>query len=469
VAQVRVGGVKAPRAGGARVFEATVGGLKVRAGAAGWSNRRKTPDVRVAVTRVTGESSRLRNVVFLIARKRDGARTRTGGKVQFTIANASPVVTSFWVLRVGKDGRADVFRTPNAISTALHNWSKYLLVLKAAQALKAAQKPVDATGELASTGTAAAAPAKLHMAGTKVSGRSIEVLRLLYGTVGDRDAFQATKRSPLATQFIARDLNNPRLAARWEKVVGVLPEAVPDKYAASAQQEAKFGNVTAPRISSHRVVIADSRNASSQAAIETPRVAGDTLPGAPVEIRFQGTGRGWVWLNAGTQTCEASCAHFYTSGQGVVYGSPGQIRIEAHASAGSHLESWQGCTGGTTGNDHGTQGYVCRITADTTRIEPKRTVIVTFEADTPPAPQPPRTFESVPPSSGSSSGGGGGGGGGTPSAPRRSRRSSSTRRFRTPWASASPTSAATAPGTPRWRRTRSIRARWTGWSGSPAG
>ncbi|MEZ5124112.1 MAG: hypothetical protein R2736_21535 [Solirubrobacterales bacterium] len=116
VAQVRIGRTHAPGVGaGARVFRTKVGGLKVAARSKGWAKRAKTTKVRVAVTRVTGTSKRMRNVVFLVARKRAGA-TQRGGKVRFTIRNAAPVVQSFWVKRVDRRGRADIFHTVDACS-----------------------------------------------------------------------------------------------------------------------------------------------------------------------------------------------------------------------------------------------------------------------------------------------------------------------------------------------------------------
>src|SRR5690606_9919413 len=111
--------------------------------------------------------------------------------------------------------------------------------------------PVDLTGELSSNPKAAAKgrAAKVHTAGMKVSGRASTLLRLMYATLNDRGAYQSVKNSPLVPLFLERDLGNPALAKRWREVVDVLPTEVPDAYAASAKQEAKFGNVTAPRIS----------------------------------------------------------------------------------------------------------------------------------------------------------------------------------------------------------------------------
>lgn len=414
VAQVRIGRTHAPGVGaGARVFRTKVGGLKVAARSKGWAKRAKTTKVRVAVTRVTGTSKRMRNVVFLVARKRAGA-TQRGGKVRFTIRNAAPVVQSFWVKRVDRRGRADIFHTVDAFSTALDNWSRYLVVLKAAQALKAAHDPVDATGELSShhRADASARAARVHTAGMKVSPRASALLRLMYATLADRDEYQSVKRSPLVAQFLERDLDNRPLAQRWREVVEALPTAVPDRYAASAQQEAKFGNVAAPRISHKRVVIADTRNSSSQAAIETPRIPGDNVPGAPVEVRFAGTGTGWTVVTDPTQAtfdpCRSTCSRFFTSGT--------RVTIEAHADNGSTLASWQGCTAGTGGDVGGVQGFRCKLNVDATRVEPKRVVVVTFDRDAPPDVTPPRGFSEVP-SGGSSGGGSSASPSPTPSAP----------------------------------------------------
>ena len=174
----------------------------------------------------------------------------------------------------------------------------------------------------------------------------------------------------------------------------MLPSAVPDSYAASTQQEAKFGNVTAPRISRKRVVIADIRNASSQAAIETPRMAGGNIPGTPVEIRFAGTGTGRTYLtqpSVDPNPCTSLCKKFFTSGS--------RVQIEAYADNGSELVSWQGCTQGTTGNINEVQGFRCNLTIDATKVEPTRVVIATFNRKPPPAPPvvaPPRPLQRGP-------------------------------------------------------------------------
>jgi len=408
VAQVRIARAQAPREGrGARVVRARVGGLKVRARARGWAKRARTTKVRVAVTRVSGGGGRLRNVVFLVARRKAENGPARGGTVRFTIANARPVVKSFWVHRVRRDGRADVFRTRNALSTALRNWSRYVSVLKAARALKAAHEAIDATGELSTQARPSARRARLHTAGTPVSRRSLRLLRLMFGTLGDRAAYQAVKRSPLVEQFIRRDLDNPALARRWSRVVGILPQAVPDRYAASARQEAKFGRVSSPRISRQRVVIADTRNASSQAAIETPRMEGDNVPGTPVEVRIEGTGRGHVRMSPSGGRCDTTCSRFFTSGQ--------EIELEAVQHDGSSFGGWEGCTGGT-------RGRLCYLEIDATKVEPTRSVVVRFESATPPAPAPPAPAPApAPPTTpapgGGTAGGGGssGGGGATPS------------------------------------------------------
>jgi hypothetical protein len=416
VAQVRLRRTQAPRPGaGARIFRTKVGGLKVAARSKGWAKRARTTKVRVAVTRVSGGGKRMRNVVFLVGRKRAGA-TQRGGKVRFTIRNAAPVVQSFWVKDVDRRGRADIFHTVDAFSTALDNWSRYLVALKAAQALKAAHDPVDATGELSSNprADASARAAKVHTAGMKVSPRAAGLLRLMYATLNDRGAYQSVKRSPLVAQFLERDLNNRPLAQRWRQVVEELPTAVPDSYAASAKQEAKFGKVTAPRISRKRVVIADTRNSSSQAAIETPRTVGGNIPGTPVEIRIAGSGTGRTYLtqpSVDPNPCTSRCTKFFTSGA--------RVQVEAYADNGSELVSWQGCTESTTGNMHGVQGFRCNLKIDATKVEPTRVVIATFDRTPPPAPPvvtPPRGFTEVP-SGGSGGGGGGGGGGGTPTPP----------------------------------------------------
>lgn len=383
VVQVRVGRAKAPRkVRGASVFTTKVGGEKVAAVSAAWSKLRATTKAYVVVTRVAGGPANLRNLTFVITRKA-GRQAKGSGSITFTAPGTTPATGSFWVHKVSSSGVADVFHGDNAVATAVTNWSRYLSVLRAANALRAALHPLDVHGTFRDKPTAgaaamahgAAAPV-LSIGGAKPSALGRKLITLVFGTLADRNAFQALKRSTLVTDFLRKDLNNPKLAAQFGQIAAALPSAVPDAYAANAKEEARFGHVSQPRIAHASVVISDAHNASEQAAIETPRSAADTLPGQRVVVQFAGsadagTVRGYGYQDgpAIRQTvveCRTACSQFWPQGVNPDY--------EAVPDDGVTFGGWEGCTGGT-GHRGATE---CNLKAPTSDHPPTATIIATF-------------------------------------------------------------------------------------------
>jgi sugar lactone lactonase YvrE len=274
VARVRIApGSRAPalplRVGGPKVFGGRVGGLAIVARAQRLRALRGVTKVYVVVWRVAGANAAVRDVAFFILRRRTGARPdrSAAGDVVFSIANATPARGSFWIRRVDRGGYADVFHVRDALTTALGNWGRYLRVLAAAHALAAALHPLDLTRTLSTRPRAARGRGRsVWTAGQRPSARLRAIFDLIDRTVVNPNAYAAAKSSPLIPQFIAHDLGNPRLARRWSQVTAKLPLRIPDRYAAAAQEEARFTKVTPPRISAASVSIADFRNSSSQLA-----------------------------------------------------------------------------------------------------------------------------------------------------------------------------------------------------------
>ena len=211
---------------------------------------------------------------------------------------------------------------------------------------------------------AARAKGGIWQGGQHATRDVIGVFHLIFGTIGNRLAFQSAKDSPLVPVFIIKDLNNKPLAGRLMALLAQLPLMIPDKYAAAAQEEQKFAKspIHAPRISSAQVAIADTTNAASQAAIETPAPpSSGSVSGEQLVVHFIGSGGGTVhkYLQVGPNQygnystdfasgvgCTSLCAGFYADGQ--------HMELIADPATGSAFQAWQGCNAGTGGAQQGT-------------------------------------------------------------------------------------------------------------------
>jgi hypothetical protein len=258
VAEVRIASgrhsMAVPPAGdGQLVFNQSIGALAVSARSTRWRTLSPTTRAYVVVSRVAGKPAALRDVAFFILRRRigSGPQPSVGGTVVFSISNADAAPGSFWVRGTDARGYARIFQVRNILSTALANWGRYLHVLQAAHALTAAMRPLEvsaAPAGAARTGPRARAKA-VWTGGQRPSPGVRRLFRLLVNSLGTPAAYAAAKKDPLVAQFIARELGNRQLSRRWRDVAGQLPLEVPDRYAAAAQEEAKFTAVAAPRIS----------------------------------------------------------------------------------------------------------------------------------------------------------------------------------------------------------------------------
>ena len=394
VVQVKVGGAKATKkAAGTPVWTKTVAGVKVSAVSPAWRKLKATTKAYVVVTKVDGAAANVRNLTFVITR-RAGAKAKGSGSIAFTAPGTTPAKGSFWVRKVSKKGVADVFHATDAAANAVKNWSKYLTVLRAANAVKAAFHAIDRNGTFrdkkpasraAASGQArTAAAATPAIGGSKASPLGRKIVTLVFGTLADRDAYQALKRSTLITDFLRNDLNNPKLAAQWGAVANALPLQVPDAYASNAKEEKRFGKVTQPRIAHTSVLINDSHNASEQAAIETPRSAADTLPGRRVDVQVRGTpnsgtvrvyvedaeGVNRVWAE-----CRSDCSQFWPPGVPPYF--------EAYEDEGAIFSSWEGCTARVS-----YRGVRCELASPKVDFPPATTIVATFTRPGAPAPVP---------------------------------------------------------------------------------
>lgn len=397
VAQVRITGrPRATRSTRTTIFHGDTGGLSIVASSPAWRQLRRSTHVYVVVSTVKGAGGSVRDVYFFVTRRRGGKTGPGHGTIGFSIANATPQTHSFWVRGIDRHRDAVIFSSVNAVSTAVRNWSRYLAVLKLAHALMAAAHPVDANGQFRSPGGTGAARAVLaraeraaiaratshrvrhgrgHAHGTRHgTGGGLKgvwqggqrptrdvmgIFDLIFGTIGNRLAFQSAKDSPLVPIFITRDLNNRPLANRLTALLALLPIEIPDRYAAAAQEEQRFskGAIHAPRISAARVAIADTTNAASQAAIDSPAPpSGGSIAGEEVVVHFVGSGQGTVhkYLRVGPDSyggydtdfssgvdCSSLCTGFYPDGQ--------HLELIADPATGSAFQGWQGCNGGTGG------------------------------------------------------------------------------------------------------------------------
>jgi sugar lactone lactonase YvrE len=258
-------------ASGRRVFAQRVGGLAILARSQAWNRLSASTRVFVAVSTVAGADPSVREVAFFVLRRRLGGTRGPAarGEVTFSIANARPVLGSFWVRGVDRRGFADVFEVRNMLATALANWSRYLAALRTAHALIAALHPLmlgSGPADAAHGARARHRRAFLWTGGQRPSRRDRALFRLLADAVSDPLRYTQAKRNPLIVEFISRELNNPSLARRWRAVTGVLPLHVPDRYAAAAHEEALFAHVSPPRITRGLVAIPDGPNSAEENA-----------------------------------------------------------------------------------------------------------------------------------------------------------------------------------------------------------
>jgi Divergent InlB B-repeat domain len=264
-------------AGQTRIFSGRLGGLEVSAKAGSWRALRRTTRAYVVVAAVPGAGPSVRDVALFVVRR----KTRGGpaaGRVTFTIANARPVVGSFWVHALDRHGYADVFKARNILSTALANWARYVRVLQAADAMRAATRPLILGSSQTATASTAGKPLPGPWAGgQRPDARVLAMYRLLISELRDPYGWGALKLSPVVPQFITTELGNPALATRWRTVVAKVPVHVPDRYAALAQEEKRFTQVTSPLISHLRVADTVNHNSGSEAGGDTGPTA---VPGA---------------------------------------------------------------------------------------------------------------------------------------------------------------------------------------------
>jgi sugar lactone lactonase YvrE len=323
MAQVQVVRGASRRATGS-VFTGRVGGIAIAARAAKWSSLRQSTRVYVAVSRVATGTSALRNVAFVVTRRLGGSPTR--GAVTFTIAGARPEVGSFWVKKADRSGHARIFTVRDYVATAISNWSRYMAALKVANALTAALRVHHAAPAVSGASSSA-----ISVGGDRMSPLAHRVFALIFGTLRDPSAFAAAKRNPVASEFIATELRNPGLAQRWSDVVAQLPPVVPDRYAAAAQEEAKFTRVVAPRISAREVSVSDPANSSQTAGRQMP-----VYNGPPYERLVAGkVGSGLVTSKDRAIYCGQFCASHYFDGD--------SSQLVATADPGSRFAGWQGC------------------------------------------------------------------------------------------------------------------------------
>jgi sugar lactone lactonase YvrE len=349
VTQVRIApGSRAlvlPRATGAqRVFAGRVGGLSMSARSPSWRSLRASVRVYVVVWRVASAGARVRDVAFVVLRRRTGTASdrSAGGTVDFLISDAQAAVGSFWVRGVDRRGYANVFHVRNMLATALGNWNRYLQVLRAAHAFAAALHPFVRTAGLV---TAPRPRAQGHgplvwTGGQRPSARVRGIFRLLLATVRHPDAWAGAKDNLLVPDFIAHELGNPGLAERWTAITTKLPLKVPDRYAAGAQEEARFARIRSPRISSARVAIDDAGNSSSMMAAQAPAPPSSIVT---LSVISGGGGSGRVDSSIGGIDCSATLSEQLSGARGCVAALPlgSLVTLTATADSGFGFTGWQ--------------------------------------------------------------------------------------------------------------------------------
>ncbi len=344
VARVRIGSrsrLKSP-AGLARqqtIFASRVGGLAIRAQSGSWRALRASSRVYVVVSMVPGGDPSLRDVgLFILRRATPGGRA--SANVAFTIANARAQVGSFWVHGVDHRGYATVFAVRNILSTALGNWSRYIRVLQLAHAFAAAAHPLVLGAAPAASAAGGRVPGP-WTGGERPDAGVITMYHLIFGALANHYSYAALKKDPAVADFIATELRNPALAARWRAVVAQVPLKVPDTYAAAAQEESRFTHVHAPVITHARVAIDDTVNSSDEEHGTVQR----TTDHAQLTLDFGGGGTGTISvqddsgasLGPITYCRGRECVSTWT-----VYGVT-PIRLTAIPDSGSAFSGWSGC------------------------------------------------------------------------------------------------------------------------------
>jgi hypothetical protein len=251
-------------AGEQTVFSGRVGGLAMRAQSHQWRALRATTRVYVIVAPVRGAGPSVRDVALFVVRRRASGGPPSA-QVTFTIANARAQLGSFWVHGIDRHGYAGIFKARNILSTALANWGRYVRAIQAADAVQAAMHPLlPAASRIAALSAARSRMSGPWTGGQHPDARVLAMYRLLVGELNDPIGYGALKLSPLVPTFIATELGNPSLAARWRAVAAHVPVTVPDQYAALAREEKRFTHVVPARLSHAVVAIADTNNSSAQ-------------------------------------------------------------------------------------------------------------------------------------------------------------------------------------------------------------
>jgi Divergent InlB B-repeat domain len=315
------------------IFASRVGGLAIRAQSRGWRALRASTRVYVVVSMVPGGSRSLRDVGFFILRRKTGAGA-AGANLTFTIANARAQVGSFWVRGINARGYAAAFAVRDILSTAIGNWGRYVRSLQLAHAIAAAAHPLILGGASA----ASAGAARGRVPGPWTGGQHpdslvVAMYRLIFGALRDPTSFAALKKDPVVADFIATELRNQSLAARWRTVVAQVPLKVPDQYAAASQEERRFAHVVAPTITHARVAIDDGQNSSVEGGIDgglfsRPMTLNITVSGGG-SVAEVGGGRGAI-------SCPVVCSEqFQNSGLQL-------IELQATPAAGMAFKGWVG-------------------------------------------------------------------------------------------------------------------------------
>jgi hypothetical protein len=331
VAQVRIGHTPPPPAAvpGRTGFATRVGGLEIVARSSQWRALRATTRVFVVVSRVRGAGASVRDIAFFIVRR--SGRGPARASIGFTIGNAVPVIGSYWVRGVDRSGLARVFRVRDVLATAVANWSRYVGALKVADALVAAMQPRNLHPQTRAI-AAAGAGAGPWTGGQRPSALDLRMYHLIFGALREPAMYGAIKRDPLVADFIANELHNPKLAERWRRVVTSVPSAVPDRYAAAAQEERRFERVTPPRLARDAVTIADGQNSSEQAGNEL-----ELTPSKPYTLTVVrgGSGSGTVTSYAHRVDCGSACSE--------TFHWPEEVEsLTAVADSGSRFVGWRG-------------------------------------------------------------------------------------------------------------------------------
>ncbi|PTL59697.1 hypothetical protein [Paraconexibacter algicola] len=371
VVQVRRTSTKVPRSrpGATRAVGQTVGTLGIDIRSSAWKRLRRTTKVYVATAPVQGQgSAAVRNVLVFLVRKKTKATTPKTASFTVKVTNAT-ANRSFWVRSVSaKTGRATTFTVRNALTTALGNWSGYLKVLGARNALRAAHRPIDVHGRFRQAPPQTAGT--ISTGGAKMNARTRTMYELIFGTLGEPLSYQAAKKSPAVVDFIRAELGNAAVATRWADVAKRLPLQVPDTYAAAARTEAQFVRVPRTRITARQVTIRDQVNSTQQAAIEAPRITAPTVPGTRITVQITGSGSGALVSAGGEISCPPVCSHLFVTGD--------SVDLDAKPAAGSEIASFEGCTKGNPN-----KGETCRVGLVTDRPGPSLIVAANFRPKVP--------------------------------------------------------------------------------------